>query len=282
MKIHPQIIVYVVCAICMITTTQSAFASTVSPVQSDAQPFGLEAINPVNLAGSDADSLDFSENALPDLQSTVNDTLQEHQALIDVGAIAVNPNDLFLSEEANLRVYFVGEGAGYRNTFGMYTGDSSDGLSGDAGLIFPNASTSASYYDPTGNTYRSSSAPLAAGDFVDLGTFETNTQLNLFLIANGAGGGTQTYFTDSDLNSDGIEHFIVLATPDSPYLLMGVEDLYGGGDQDYNDIVIAIDIGTTNAAKLIARTVPLPGPVAALIAPLFLMGFRAWNNKNAK
>jgi len=74
-----------------------------------------------------------------------------------------------------------------------------------------------------------------------------------------------------NLNADGIEHYVVLATPDSPYLLIGAEDLFGGGDEDYNDIVVAIDIGIANVQMLVANAVPLPGPIAALLGPLYLL-----------
>lgn len=254
-------------------------AGTVSPVQSSASPFGLDPIGDVQLAGSDADALDFSTNALPDLQSAVNNTLTESQPLENISSIALDAGDLYLSETSDLRMYFIGEGAGYRNTLGIYTGDSSDALTGDASLVFPDASSTSSYLNPIESDYRSNRAPVAAGDFVDLGTYETDTQLNLFLIANGANGGTNTYFTDMSLNADGIDHFVVLATPDSPYLLIGAEDLYGGGDQDYNDVVVAIDIGTVNAQKLISNAVPLPGPVAALLGPLALFLVAAYRRK---
>jgi hypothetical protein len=260
----------------LIGASQSATAGTVSPIQSGARPFGLDPIANVELAGSDTQAMDFSENALPDLQDAVNNTLTENQPL-DITSIALDPNDLRLTENSDVRVYFVGEGAGYRNSFGVYTGDSTDKLSGDASLIFPDASTSGSYLNPTESEYRSRRAPVAEGDFVDLGNFEADTQLNLFLIANGANGGKTTFYTDGSLNPDGIEHFVVLATPDSPYLLVGAEDLLGGGDEDYNDIVVAIDVGVQNAKQLISKAAPLPGPIAALLGPLAWMawaGFR--------
>ncbi|MEX0297709.1 MAG: DUF4114 domain-containing protein [Kordiimonas sp.] len=258
--------------------TNSALAGTVSPVQSSASPFGLGTVGDVMLAGSDEAAADFSANALPDLQAIVNNTLTESQSIGDLSSIALDPSDLFLSETSQVRTYFVGEGAGYRNSFGVYTGDSSEGLTGDAELILPDASTSNSYLNPTGSSYRSRWAPVAAGDFVDLGSFEADTQLNLFLIANGASGGTNTYYTDMSLNADGIDHFVVLATPNSPYLLVGAEDLFGGGDEDYNDVVVALDVGTANARQMIAKVVPLPGPVAALLGPLML-GFVAWKRR---
>ncbi|WP_262693625.1 DUF4114 domain-containing protein [Kordiimonas aquimaris] len=252
-----------------------SYASTVSPVQSSARPFGLDIIGTVQLAGSDDKSAEFSQNALPGLQAIVNNTLTESQSIGNLSSIALSPNDLLITNTSNVRAYFIGEGAGYRNSLGVYTGDSAEALTGDASLIMPDASTSSSYYNPTGSSYRSRYAPVASGDFVDLGEFASDTQLNLFLIANGASGGTDTYFTDIDLNPDGIDHFVVLATPDSPYVLVGTEDLFGGGDEDYNDVVVALDIGVANAKELIAKAVPLPGPLAALLGPLFFFAARA-------
>lgn len=250
----------------------SAIAGTVSPIQSNATPFGLEPIAPVQLRGSDDDSADFQANDLPGLQAIVNNTLTERQSINNLSSIALDPNDLAISGTSDVRAYFIGEGAGYRNSLGVYTGDSSDGLTGDAATIFPDASTS-SYYSYLGeSSYRFSSAPLAPGDFVDLGTYEDQTQLNLFLVSNGANGGTNTYYTDTSLNQDGIDHFVVLATPDSPYLLIGVEDLYGGGDEDYNDVVFALEVGLATTQTLMAKAVPLPAPVAALLGPV-LFGF---------
>lgn len=265
----------------MITTTglPQANAGTVSPVQSSATPFGLQPIADVQLAGSDADAADFSENALPDLQAIVSNTLTESQTVGSLSSIALNPNDLIIAGGSSVRAYFIGEGAGYRNSLGVYTGESSDALTGDASLIFPDASTSSSYLNPTESSYRSTSVPVAAGDFVDLGTFTSDTQLNLFLISNGANGGSNTFYTDSALNSDSLAHFVVLATPDSPYLLIGAEDLPGGGDMDYNDVVIALDVGIATASKLISKAVPLPAPLAALLGPVLFLVLSAWKRR---
>ncbi len=246
----------------------SALAGTVSPIQSGARPFGLDPLGPVQLRGSDEDAADFQSDDLPGLQAIVNNTLTERQSINDLSSIALNPNDLIISGTSDVRAYFIGEGAGYRNSLGVYTGESSEALTGDASLILPDASTSG-YYSYLGDSdYRFSSAPVAPGDFVDLGTYSDGAQLNLFLIANGASGGTNTYYTDANLNSDGIDHFVMLATPDNPYLLIGVEDLHGGGDKDYNDVVMALEVGLATTQTLMAKAVPLPAPVVALLGPV--------------
>ncbi|MBO6504455.1 MAG: DUF4114 domain-containing protein [Kordiimonadaceae bacterium] len=247
--------------------TTAVTAGTVSPVQSGATPFGLQPIADVQLRGSDSDAADFQTNDLPGLQQIVNNTLTERQSINSLSSIALDPNDLVINGDSEVRAYFVGEGAGYRNSLGVYTGESSEGLNGDAALIFPDASTSGAY-SYLDSDYRSRGAPVAPGDFVDLGTYEDGTQLNLFLVSNGAGGGSNTYYTDTDLNSDGIDHFVMLATPDNPYLLIGTEDLHGGGDEDYNDVVVALEVGVATTRVLMAKAVPLPAPVAALLGPV--------------
>jgi hypothetical protein len=39
--------------------------------------------------------------------------------------------------------------------------------------------------------------------------------------------------------------------PDSPFILVGFEDLIGGGDRDYNDALFVVDVGIENATNLI-------------------------------
>jgi hypothetical protein len=262
-------------------------AGTVSPVQSSAAPMGLDAEAPVQLAGSDEAALDFFVNDMPELLSIVDAKLSERSAIESVADFALDPNPLSLETPADVRIYFLGEGAGYRNSFGFYTGPQSDGLGGDAALIFPDAS-SASWYSTTELTsWRWSGAPVAPGDYVELGSFDADTQINLFLIANGAGGGTDTWFTDPSMNSDGIVHYVALAGPESPYLLIGIEDLNGGGDEDYNDLVVAVDIGVANVQGMIENSgtttgstvqtnvaaAPLPPAVLGLLG-LFALALR--------
>ncbi len=247
---------------------------TVSPVQSNARPFGLDIVAPVQLAGSDARAADFMENALPDIESVVNANLGERESIPNVSGLALDPSALQLQFDSNVRAYFIGEGAGYHNTLGFFTTpyDAERGLAAtDAQLIFPDASSSVSYLD-TGSTSgtRSQSAPLLVGDFVDLGLLTAGTAINPFLISNGANGGTDVYTAFPDQNPDGIQHFVSLAVTafaDSPYLVIGIEDLRGGGDRDFNDLVFVLDIGVENVAQLVAATVPLPPSVAALIGP---------------
>ncbi len=282
-------------------------AQTENPIQSKARPFGLEIVVPVMSAGSDKTSAVFQQSSLPDITSYLNQTLGESNPF-DSSAFLLDPSKLLLRTEADVRVYFIGEGTGYRNTLGFNTSYGSDSdvksltgfmenavasdkasdnnkdkekvkdnygarepvpipyeVSKDGYLIFPDASSPISIYDPSSKAVRTETAPLLPGDFVDLGRFSSGTLLDFFLIANGADDGTTTYSTQSSLNPDGIDHVVAFAygLKDSPYLLLGFEDLYGGGDKDFNDVLFAIDIGKVNIASLTAT--PEPSTVLILV-----------------
>lgn len=253
---------------------QVSEAGTVSPIQSSARPFGLDIVGPVQLAGSDERSADFMQNALSDIRDVVNANLGERESIPNVSGISLDPSDLVLQFDSSVRAYFIGEGAGYHNTLGFFTTpyDKNQGINAtDAQLIFPDASSRVSYLE-TGYTggWRSQSAPLLVGDFVEMGELTSGTAINPFLISNGANGGQDIYTAFPDQNPDGIQHFVSLAVTafaDSPYLVIGIEDLYGGGDRDFNDLVFVLDIGSENVSHLVAATVPLPPSVIALFGP---------------
>lgn len=264
-----------------LTLASHAAAQTELAAQSSARPFGLDIIAPVYQAGSDTASASFQDNDLPMLQAYLDDALGERETLNDVSSIALDPSKLKLNTTSDVRVYFIGEGAGYHNTLGINT-DGVGASEGNPQLIFPDASSRNSSFVNGDKTMglRTNRLPLLPGDFVDLGTYGGGTQLDFFLIANGANGGSYTYTAHEDTNPDGIQHTVSFAIEGSPYLLIGFEDLYGGGDRDYNDILFAIDIGAHNVAHLAN-----PEPSTMLILISFL-GFIGWSkakaNKNTR
>ncbi len=179
----------------------------------------------------------------------------------------LDPSKLKLTTAADTRVYFVGEGAGYHNSLGFNT-TGSGVASGDPKLMFPDASSPVSTSSPSWNgVQRTASEPLLPGDFVDLGNNAAGTLLNFFLISNGANGGKSVFSTNTATNPDGINHVVAFTTPGSPYLMIGFEDMYGGGDRDFNDEIIAVDIGATNLRALSAA----PEPAMWLVLASFLL-----------
>ncbi len=250
-----------------------ASAATENPIQSAARPYGLDIASPVYTGGSDAASAAFKQNTMPGMLHLVNVSLEEYsyKSDKDLEAIAYDPTKLKLSYETTARVYFLGEGAGYLNSLGYATTGGSP-LSPGAELIFPNSSSPIGPVSSNSGV-RSYDEPVLAGDFAELGTFAAGTQFDFFLIAQGALGGTEFFSTIKSLNSDGLVHVVSLAYPGSPYLIIGFEDLTGGGDRDYNDIVFVMDIGTANISKLQRLGAPEPSLAIGSLLAVSVLGF---------
>ena len=95
----------------------------------------------------------------------------------------------------------------------------------------------------------------AVGATVDLGVFNAGTEL-IFEINNQTGG---YFFTGpAGRNADNIAHAFVDYQFGSGRASVMFEDLFGGGDLDYNDLVFTVsDVGS--------RTVPDSGTSAMLL-----------------
>ncbi|MEM8640544.1 MAG: Calx-beta domain-containing protein [Cyanobacteria bacterium P01_G01_bin.54] len=122
--------------------------------------------------------------------------------------------------------------AGYKNSLGFY------GVDNEAGYVDDLA---------PGDTGYAAAALARRVDFSQ--GFEGGQLLAPYLVANAtpeaflarnptnqAGGGVYTYFAYLGANPDGIDHVRLLG--DNTFAF---EDLYGGGDLDYNDAVIQIN-----------------------------------------
>ena len=249
-------------------TTTSAFADA-SPIQSSVRPLGLDIVDKVQIAASDDSSKKFQTEVLPSVTKLVNEKLSETHKIDDSGYL-LDPSKLKLKTASDVRVYFVGEGAGYANTLGFTTDGSGKSSSSTAKLIFPNSSSTVSTYDPKSTVKRTAGEPLLPGDFVNLGKMDGGTLLDFFIVANGANGGKTTFSTQKSVNPDGINHVVsfAFAMKDSPYLVLGFEDLMGGGDRDFNDLIFAVDIGAVNVGALTAT--PEPATYATMAAFLGL------------
>lgn len=134
-----------------------------------------------------------------------------------VGLLAVPAQAVPITEQTliatggDVLVTFVSNGAGFASELFL------DGPLGDErGALFNNWTTE-------------------IGTSVNLGSFATGTELIFKLLVKQTGDMFYTGF--GDRNADGIGHAAVESGEGQ--VLVGFEDLFGGGDFDYNDLVFA-------------------------------------------
>jgi Domain of unknown function (DUF4114)/PEP-CTERM motif len=177
-----------------------------------------------------------------------------HQVMLD-------PSKLMLKYAHDVSVYFINEGAGFRNQLAY----EATGGTNKAGLVFNDvASTESILSEQDGK--------LKKGDGVNLGNMAAGTQLDFWLRANGKGGGKTIFGTQTASNADGLQHVVAYAYKN--YIMLGFEDLWGekgatGGenqnsDRDFNDAVFVLDVGEDNVRNLIKPT-PEPATMVGLM-----------------
>jgi hypothetical protein len=250
----------------LISAVAAPADGTVSPVQSNADPLGLPIVGPVMTAGSDAAAKSFDQTTLAQALGFIQANLPDGQNNTgDAKVFSVDPSKLKLATTQTLQAYFVSESAGFNSSLGFNT--TGVGVNtGNPQLIFPSVSSPEDFNPNAADNYGSPnpSQPLVPGDFVNLGTFAQGTPLDFFLIANGANGGNTVFNSGgAAANPDGLAHTggftaSVFAVPqlNSPYLFINFKDEWNGGDKDYNDAIIAINVGTATINSLCATPEP--------------------------
>lgn len=205
------------------------------------------------------------------------------------GPSYIDLSQLVITEDYQGRIVFESESAGYRNSLGSYKVDA-DGNIYDVTMHFPNASLQGSGGNLIGGQSESAlelQAGDQVGFFIvangysynqayngvdfDSGTLEFrtadgnpatiyDTNPSLWYVADD-GSEKQLikhkYHTaagvdgnDYGLNADGISHTVGLLNSDRGEITLGFEDLYNGGDRDFDDSVFTVDIGSSNARVL--------------------------------
>lgn len=192
---------------------------------------------------------------LPEYQQFVYD---ERNAFGNPEAHRLDPSQLLLANDHEVRVFFLNEGAGKRNDLLYQT----TGTTTKSGTVFSDISCRANceLSEVDGN--------LDIGDWVNLGTFKQGTLFDFILSAtNGTDGQTDQYRTQPNLNPDSLDH--VIAYEYKERVVIGFEDLFGpleaiGGrneasDRDFNDAVFVVDMPVVNST-----TEPVPEPTFIL------------------
>jgi hypothetical protein len=152
------------------------------------------------------------------------------------------------NEPVNLRFDFVFREAGYNNELGFFIVDDSLGRVGDLDpespeyleRVFQNAHT----IFPSGSHAGTQDVEiqLNGGELLVFYIIQNGT-LEQFLASNPqneVSGSPLAFFSLDRLNPDGVDHFVGFENTSEGYTQFGFEDLTGGGDLDYDDIVYNI------------------------------------------
>lgn len=212
-------------------------------------------------------------------------------ALPNSGQFILDPTKLKLKYDHDVSVYFINEGAGYRNQLAF----EATGSTNSSGLVFNDIAC-----EGTGCVGAWGGNTLQLGDGVKLGNFTAGTQLDLWLRADGLsrGDSANIFGTKTSSNADGLQH--VVAYSFNNYILLGFEDLYGAlgasgqdvntgrwnenSDRDFNDVIVVLDIGERNVQALVSATTPEPSVTLSmlLIGSVSVLGLRRRHKPTAQ
>lgn len=167
---------------------------------------------------------------------------------LDLDAVEARELDLTklkLTYDYDAKVYFINEGAGYRNQLRL----NSTGTTNINGMVFKDVSCRSAEPGCGLGSSISEAEALKLGDYISVGNLKAGTNLDFEVLKNGYGNSNPTvWYVDKNKNIDDLQH--VIAYEYEGYLILAWEDLHGGGDRDYNDVVFAIDIGENNLNKI--------------------------------
>ncbi|MEO0487674.1 MAG: DUF4114 domain-containing protein [Pseudomonadota bacterium] len=201
-------------------------------------------------------------------------------------SVEFEPSSIEIVEDYTMTMTFDYEGAGYQNSLGMYRVDAETGKIKEAEIAWENASlqgsggslvggqSSVSYdvkagekigFFIIGNGYGINDfASLGAGsfEFVNDDGSEASIDSTTPTLRHVASDGTVTVMNgnvyhsastqpDHGLNADGIDHTEGHSGTDVTNFQIGFEDLYNGGDMDFDDVMFTVEVGATNGAHIL-------------------------------
>lgn len=175
----------------------------------------------------------------PDFFERINNALPE-SAINEAFLTDDAGSTISLTQEAEVFVTFIHEGAGYKNSFGYFTFDPNNPPQSAAEvseiIVFPNLS-----YPHLSNGHR-----------LSLGIFPAGTHIGFFIAANGFWYDTGVkpqaapyYYSLQNLNPEADpslrQHLVLLYDAEVSEVILGFEDLpRTWGDNDFNDAVFSI------------------------------------------
>ncbi len=208
---------------------------------------------------------------------------------------AVSLDKMAIHKDVQANVHFDTSGAGYHNTVGMYTYDSTGKITstkiffGDvSGQGVNGAAADLGVSLKAGEHFGFFIAPNAAGEsdmaamlrdggsfhLVDVNDGQTANVLSghqmqlAFQSKTGewsnvhTANGTSVFTTHTQDNGDGFQHGNVTVDTKTGQLHVAFEDLWGGGDKNFLDANFTVDIGRTNAILMAHDHAKSSHPVA--------------------
>lgn len=191
------------------------------------------------------EDIEVCSSLLPNIYANVlperENAMELHPEFFD------NPiKNITVTEETELYLTFIDEGAGFKNVLGYYTYQEGNVPTSEEQLdkivIFPNASAQGS----GGQLIRGNTMRL-------LGSFEPGTVISFFVIANGwrngqITDGLYTQHTDIDFNMSGRQQSLIFYDATCNSTVIAFEDItVPNGDNDFNDAIFEITASNPNA-----------------------------------
>ena len=171
--------------------------------------------------------------------TVVDDSGNESTATVNIDVNPVNDAPVITIDNSVTDVHFTSDGGSYHNAFGVYVTDA-DGNPVSGEIILNNSDHAnandllASYNGDGSNLHYFIISNVAENFQGGAVTFDNSGNLPV-LEVNGHATSYNVFYSDASLNADGINHFHIDTNGD--ITTIGVEDLYGGGDKDYNDLM---------------------------------------------
>lgn len=160
---------------------------------------------------------------------------RKHDPLLSQARRSFNADDFYLESDMEVIVTYIYDGARARNVLGWYNADTPE----DKRIIWRDAST--------GRT-----APLEQGSKASLGVLPMGTHLRFFLMVDGAREGDLMIYQDAELNpgkTNQVAARLWEGQEGKPFVL-GFEDRPNGGDEDFNDVIIQIELRPVEGPSL--------------------------------
>lgn len=173
-----------------------------------------------------------------------------------------------------VRFSLVSSQAGFENEFGFFRADDATGRiggqrPGDPGYAAAALSRRQVVFAPGADVGTASNFTANGGEVLVPYLVQNSTGENLLAVnpENNTDGLTVAFFGFTAANPDGVAHVSSVDEPEASRVVYGWEDLTGGGDRDYNDMVVSV-----RRASDTATTLTVPGGSGRTVSMVAALG----------